>query len=298
MDEFEKIKELSDDIMGRKEPSFNPETAEDEPDSPFLPMDKDDVPLPPEIEEKEIPSYRIHFIALGALVVVLAVILTGFLWFGRDEQPDGIITISPTPDPVRITPEEPGGIEIPDQGKQIYNRINATAVPVKVEQLFPEPEKPVLPEILIRQATPEPEFVAVENINAVNPLSESPAPIIIVEEEPIAPKKEVMTLPAKQPVKAAEKPTQAVAKEEGGWRVQLISTSKKATAEKAWTDISKKHKALLSDMSHDITTAEIAGKGTFYRLQVGHFTTRDKAKALCDKLAAQKQACVPVKQEK
>ena len=69
---------------------------------------------------------------------------------------------------------------------------------------------------------------------------------------------------------------------------------KQASAEKAWTDISQKHKALLSDMSHDIVSATIPGKGVFYRLQVGQFATRDMAVSLCSKLKARKQECVPV----
>ena len=48
-------------------------------------------------------------------------------------------------------------------------------------------------------------------------------------------------------------------------------------------------------MSHEIVSANIAGKGTFYRLQVGRFKTRDQAAALCSKLKAKKQECVPVK---
>ena len=55
--------------------------------------------------------------------------------------------------------------------------------------------------------------------------------------------------------------------------------------------------AFLSDMSHEIAVAKIAGKGTFYRLQAGHFATRDMAAGLCVKLKAQKQECVPVKVE-
>jgi hypothetical protein len=178
---------------------------------------------------------------------------------------------------VKVKPEQPGGMKIPNQDKLIYSVINSENIPTKVENLFPEPEKPVLPDILEQfsdnQAEPEPEFVTEP------------------EKEP-APKKEILVLP-KQPPK---KETTVTEKQQ--WRGQLISTAKKSTAEKLWQDVSKKHKALLSDMSHSVVSAEIAGKGTFYRLQVGYFATREMANALCEKLKAKKQECVPVKASK
>ena len=293
MDEFDKIKELSDDIIGRKEPSFTESDessdAEDV-DSPF----KEEIELNPldEAEEKNPPSFKWHFIALGIFVGLLTVVLSGFFLFGEDEETDKIVTISPTPEPVRIKPENAGGATIPNQDKLIYNRIQAE-IP-KVEQLFPEPEKPVLPEIMI----PEPEPIAEVEPEKIE------EPIVVIKEEP-TPKAEVLPLPPEPvkpkedtPVKQAEtkkEPPKATAE---NWRIQLMSSPKKPTVEKAWKDISQKHKALLSDMSHTIISAEIAGKGTFYRLQAGRFATRDQAAALCTKLKAQKQDCVPVKADK
>jgi cell division septation protein DedD len=48
-------------------------------------------------------------------------------------------------------------------------------------------------------------------------------------------------------------------------------------------------------MSYKIVKADIAGKGTFYRLQVGSFQNRNMAAALCKKLKAKKQDCIPAK---
>ena len=65
--------------------------------------------------------------------------------------------------------------------------------------------------------------------------------------------------------------------------------------QKQWQIISKKYKALVSDMPMQIVPAKIAGKGTFYRLQVGAFETRQMANNLCSKLKKQKQDCIPAK---
>ena len=291
MDEFDKIKELSDDIISRKEPTFGKKEPMPEPeeiDSTF----KDNIELKPldDVEEKSVTSFKWHFIALGIFVGLLVVVLSGFFLFGEDEQTDKVITISPTPEPVRVEPENAGGINIPNQDKLIYNRVQAEMP--KIEQLFPEPEKPVLPENMILEPLPVAE-VEVPQVEE---------PVIIIKEAP-APKAEVLPLP-KEPVKpkveAPAKPAEApkAVPAAQNWRIQLMSSPKKAVVEKAWKEISQKYKALLSDMSHSIESAEITGKGTFYRLQAGHFATRDQAATLCTKLKAQKQDCVPVKADK
>ena len=77
--------------------------------------------------------------------------------------------------------------------------------------------------------------------------------------------------------------------------MQLFSSTDKAKVEKEWQAISKKQKALVSDMPMQIVKADIAGKGTFYRLQVGAFETRQMAANLCAKLKKQKQDCIPAK---
>ena len=73
------------------------------------------------------------------------------------------------------------------------------------------------------------------------------------------------------------------------WRVQLFSSSHKETVEKTWQTILKKHKGLLSDTPMTIEKADIAGKGTFYRLKVGEFSTKQRATTLCTKLKKQKR---------
>lgn len=293
MDEFNKIKEVSDDIIGRKEPVFEKNFVDDETEGlPFKDMTDSQMELDDLIEKKSVFS-KWGLIGLTAFMALLAVgTISAFVFLG-DEEPNEIITISPTPTPVRVEPENPGGAAIPDVDKQIYNRMNVNASATKVEKLFPEPEKPVLPEILIKKEFQEATVSLNENEAGLKE-KEPQKQIIIVEEQPAVPKKEVLVLPTVQKKTPVVKKTAKKEDKKNQWRVQLVSSSKKASAEKAWTDISKKHKALLSDMSHDIVSATISGKGTFYRLQVGQFATRDMAVSLCSKLKARKQECVPV----
>ncbi len=315
MDEFDKIKELSESIVHRKEPIFTdnlesdtslfpaPESEEVSDDAGlYLSEGMDKIPdlEIQDLEEKSISSMKLHLIALSVFIGILIVVLSSFFFFSKDENnPDEIITITATPTPVKIKPEQPGGMQIPDQDKLVYNRIRANEVPTKIERLFPEPEKPVLPEILTPVASKPVEEVTTSD-TLTEKVVEKPIapPKQIVEVIPPTPKKEILPLPTKStkaPVETKKKQTTVV--EKGTWRVQLLSSSNKASVEKAWPTILKKNKALLSDMSHDIVSAKIAGKGTFYRLQVGQFSSRTMAAGLCSKLKTRKQECVPVKQQ-
>ena len=44
-----------------------------------------------------------------------------------------------------------------------------------------------------------------------------------------------------------------------------------------------------------IEKKEIAGRGTFYRVQSGGFKSLEEARSVCNELKAKKQACLAVK---
>ena len=300
MDEFDRIREFSEDISKRKEPSFEPadpalEPSEEGGDDANLYGFKDPIHKPEaleegDLEEKEFSSMKLHVIALSIFVVVLIVVLAGFFLFNNNEEKAEVVMVSATSDPVKVKPLDAGGMKIPDQDKFVYDRLRSNTVSTKVESLFPEPEQPVAPEIL--QSVQEENFVSMTEAVPVNPLTEE----VVVE-----PKTETIQLPIQktEPVakiaKKEAKPVaqKAVASTKGKWSAQLLSGTKKEAVEKAWPQILAKHKALLSDMSYAVVKADIPGKGTYYRLRVGNFQTRDQANALCKKLKARKQDCVP-----
>lgn len=282
-----------------------------------------------DVAEKELSNVRFHMILIALLGVVLVSSLFGFYVFYKDADDfDEIATITASQELVKEMPEQSGGMSIPDQDKLVYNRIRTDNVTTKVESLFPEPERPVLPQILaIEQNAPEQGFVAMNEVEAVDPLKEvakpiSPAmvnegiapvvetnvepepqivekpkrpPVELIKEEPIIPqkpKKEVITL------EKGALPVQKVIKtpvENEVWRVQLFASNNKEAVEKAWRRIEKQHNKLLSNMSYLIKRVDIKGKGAFYRLQVGQFPTREMADGMCAKLKAKRQDCIPTK---
>ena len=320
MDEFDKIREFSEDITRRKEPSLLNEhnqmgISQQESDDASLYNFKPDFADRlgevrfDDLEEKSFSSMKLHLIAFGIFVGVLTIVLIGFFVFGSSEEETGeVITINATAEPVKVKPTNHGGMAIPDQDKMVYNRIRTNDVDTKVENLFPEPEQPVMPNILaIEKNAPTSEFVAMEDVKSFDPLAPETTTEVVTEPQKVVaePKKvELLPLATTPTVKAETKKVVPTAKKavtkvaestQGGWTAQLMSSSNKQTVEKAWPKILAKNKALLSDMSYKIVKADIAGKGTFYRLQVGSFKNRNMAAALCKKLKANKQDCIPAK---
>lgn len=313
MDEFDKIREFSEDIANRKEPTLSldmdvkEEVIEtDDADLYDFRAEYSERPAYDPIndfEEKKFSSMKLHIIALSIFIGILALTLTGFFVFGeKNENGDEIITILATQEPVKVRPEHPGGMNIPDQDKLVYNRIRTNNIDTKVESLFPEPEKPVVPTILaIENNAPDTAFVSMEEVKSFNPLVEVPAISVQempkVEEVPLKKetlKKTTTSKPVAAPTKTTKVATASKAAD-GIWSAQLMSSSTREAVEKAWPSILAKNKALLSNMSYQIAKADIPGKGTFYRLRVGNFKTRDMANELCTKLKARKQDCIPAK---
>ena len=379
MDEFDKIREISEDLTNRREPTFtqlgkvdtlNPSatvTVEQVPVSTPTPTPTTRMPMASNLHavdenaqrmqtihsflqqpiqqtqhdeqvfrltnnmhdridavqiepvQERSSSLRFRLIGICLFVGIVCVALSGFFFFGN--QSDGIeevITITTAPTIIKESPEQAGGMNIPNQDKLVYNSIRSDNVTTKVESLFAEPEKPVVPQILmIEESESEEKFVNIDNVKAVNPLNEPVKPVvvknadkgketqIVIDDLKSDDKKDVLmeskvtVLPLekkKSTPTVVQKPTIKEAKKSGNvWRVQLFSSNNETAVEKAWQRILTKHKALLSDMTYDIEPAQIKGKGTFYRLKVGQFATREMASALCAKLKAQKQDCVPSK---
>ncbi len=298
MDEFEKIRAFSAELGKKTEEAVAAENAE-------TPENKTEVPpasaehtesaeflenwsAPSEPEEEARSLSKTFWVVLSVVTVLTAcLIVVIYLLLKGPIENEEVVTIAPTPTPVKVRPENPGGMLIPDQDKVIYSRLTQDTLPVKVEKLFPEEEMPVMPEVV--EQTPEiPVFNEPEEVKVITEMPK--------EEVKTEPKK-VEPLPQKEEAKASEKQPVKVEKKvsKGEWKAQLFSSTDKAKVEKQRKMISKKHKALVSDMPMQIVRVDIPGKGIYYRLYLGEFETRQMAANLCAKLKKQKQDCIPAK---
>ncbi len=231
---------------------------------------------------------------------------------------------------VKVQPVEPGGMEILNQDKSVYDIIEKKDnTPPAVENLLPPPEEPKLPAVapaeeqnvkivdvteqikssdktvaqaqeIIKVAEAPKVVPAPEAKEApVKPLSQAAQPLPASKAEPApAPAAAAAPAPKKdEPIKVVVKipetvPQSAVA---GSWQVQLISSANRSAVEKSWTKLSKKY-TVLQGLPHEIEEADLGAKGTFYRLKAGAFADRSDADKLCGDIKARGGSCL-VKQK-
>jgi hypothetical protein len=59
------------------------------------------------------------------------------------------------PGPVKVKPEDPGGLKIPNQDKLVFERINPVVRPPVVEKMAPAPEEPIVKAVEATGQTPK-----------------------------------------------------------------------------------------------------------------------------------------------
>jgi hypothetical protein len=126
------------------------------------------------------------------------------------------------------------------------------------------------------------------------PAESAPPPKAAVPEPGSVP---VLTVPkthtAAVPKSAPAKSPKAAAGD-GGFLIQLASVTSEKLAEREWTRLQKAFPDVLGGRKLTVEKKEIAGRGTFYRVQSGGYATLDEARAVCNGLKQKKQACFPV----
>ncbi len=104
---------------------------------------------------------------------------------------------------------------------------------------------------------------------------------------PAAPAATSEPLPAAAPLPASPGPAAAAGVE---YRVQLLATTDRAAAGRAWDGLAARFGALLADYRSHIEKAELAA-GSVYRVQIGPFEGRAAAEAKCAELRRRQATC-------
>ena len=190
--------------------------------------------------------------------------------------------------PVKVRPENPGGMQVPDQDKLVYDRMRGDEKPPEVERLLARPEPPLPPPT----ATPP----APAEKAATAPPSLTPPP----KAAPAAPPTEEVQA-AKPPPALAPPPPKAVPPPAAGGdlKVQLAAVRSLTQARGEWERLRRKNGDLLGKLRLFITKADLGpAKGVYFRLRAGPLVSEAKAKALCVSLAARKIGCLVVRPER
>lgn len=210
--------------------------------------------------------------------------------------------------PSKVAPENPGGMQVPNQDKQIYERLGNTTgnAPQQAEKLLPPPERPTASAPTVTPAPAgsapagasvtvptRPAATAVPNQvppNQTNAPTAPTAPRTAATPATPAPAPQQPARPAATPAAPAAAPAAGG----GSARVQLASLPEQAQAQSTWAALQKKFPGELGSLSASYERVDIPGKGVFFRVQAGPLRDRAAAQALCEKLSAQKQGCIVV----
>jgi cell division septation protein DedD len=94
---------------------------------------------------------------------------------------------------------------------------------------------------------------------------------------------------------AAKEAPRTVAALESSFRIQIASLKSEEAAKSAWSRLSKQNGDLFGKLQHQIVRIDLAGKGTFYRLQAGPLADASQAQALCSRVKQRKIGCLVVR---
>lgn len=258
----------------------------------------------------------------GAAVVIGGLGGAGY-WFYNQGQPiqdDGKLPILlPDPAPIKLRPEDPGGMEVPHRNTTVYDQLSDVDpdADVVLQEL---PDMPRTPDVM-PTAPKSSDVVASNDGDAVegdgdvkvDPAAESPAddaadaaetssgmaaPEIKAPDTMSDAEKAIAAVDARaketpqaaSPTKPQEKTTAT-----GDFRIQLASLREEDKASAEWKRLSSKNKDLLGNLQMFVQRTEIEGKGVYYRLQAGPVADASAAEKLCGDLKQRKVGCLIVR---
>ncbi len=243
-------------------------------------------------EEEDIEGSRLPLLIVLALLVLA--MFAGFVWLaysegvarGRSEAP----VVTADAGPTRVAPQNPGGTAQPYKGFKVYEQpappdedTAQNSAPAAAQS----PKTPSAPPAAMTKA-PEPTVKPPAPAAKVAAAAPKSAPAAVKSQ---ARATETPAAPA-APATAVPKPLNTAAAAPAGSIVLQIGAYKsRADADTAWTIYKSKHTALLAGYSPNIEQADLGDKGTWYRLRIAGFSSRDVALALCDRLKADGGSC-------
>ena len=265
--------------------------------------------------------------------VVLGLVIAGGAGYFAFRTPSGpsmsggappVIKADATP--YKTKPDDPGGMQVENQDKLVYERVSKGDSPSdRVENLLPPAEEPKEPppkpvEEVEESPTPE-EQPAMEMAESAAEESESDdlaaavasatggressvqsaanteqnaantvAPPVQLAPSTVQSAPETEAEPVQE-----EAQTAALSMPDGAFLVQLAAARSNDGAEAEWKRLSGQHEDLLGGLKHMVLQADLGERGIFYRLRVGPLADRAAAEKLCADLTAENVGCIVVR---
>ena len=229
------------------------------------------------------PYRRIKRRSHRGLAVVLALgvmaLSAGGLWVGyrlsTGHGPSGEIPlIHADTDPIKVKPDDPGGMEIPNRDRFVFNPTGG----MPVERLLPPPETP-LPRPTPTNTVPQTVTTAVPAPASQAQAAATPAPA------PVAP----------TPPQTAAVPSPGAGSDIKGYRLQVGAVKTPEIAKQELDRIKRQNGDLVGSLSLSVDRADLGDRGVFYRLHVGPIADAAQAERLCAQLRQRGVGCILAK---
>ena len=195
--------------------------------------------------------------------------------------------------PTKVRPENPGGMQVPYQDKEVFTRLTAEKQPGQVERLLPPPEQPIKVPLPMPVSPKIPAAPTKKNV-VVSPEKKGELRVNSKPESlPNIPK-------TKSSMQSETKKTQTTKTQskyaKGVYRIQIASLRSETAIRKKWLSLQATHKDLLGNLKLTIERAALGdGQGIFYRMQASPLASRREAAALCAKMKLRKLGCFVVR---
>lgn len=244
------------------------------------------IPLP----EKYVQEDKLVERPLLVFSVILFVLLAfgSLFWFGyMGRNDDGPIPmVLAQGGALKIQPADPGGLEVKDQDKNIYDRIEGK-ISDSGEKLRISSENPI--DVPVKTTIIE-TLDSYINVMTSNDMDSSRIWLIPAQKSSEV-KRGVTSEKSVRITK--KKPVIVPDTVKGSYVIQLGAYRDKSMAKQLWKKLQKRYVAVNSLQL--IISPVKTGSKVIYRLQGGYFTQRLKADQLCTKLKKDQQACLAVK---
>jgi cell division protein FtsN len=217
-------------------------------------------PAPPDSETTQDVSPRAPVDAKSAQPAMPAPAMTV-----AAPKPAQAMTAPPVPKPVVVAKAEAPAakpVAPPAAAMSAAAKMAAATLAPKATSATPAPA-----------STPAPKASSV-SAQLSTPLTQASAP----------PRQLVANAPPPAPVAQTSAPS-------GAYVLQIGAYKSQADADTAWKAYKAKHAALLAGYAPNVLQANLGDKGTWYRLRIAGFSSKDVASALCDRLKADGGGC-------
>jgi cell division septation protein DedD len=230
--------------------------------------------------------------AFAVFVLFLAVVWSAYNQGLRESGRDGAPRLLANSEPYRERPLDPGGEQTPDTDMEVYDRLSGEDHTDEAVTTRPEPEEPLeesRPALRIEtvdadQTGDQPEL-GMASTPDVTPRQapERPEP----EPQPAEPAREPAPAPATSPAASG-----IAVDTSAEWVVQIASFRSQDDAEAAWLAFRTRFSSIASGVVPDVVEVNIPERGTYHRLRIAAFASRDDAVAYCAQLQQGGQDCL------